>query len=113
MKEILIKNEINTQFAVSPEDGDIIYEKICNYINNKEKISLNFLGLDLITTAFLNNAIGKLYKNLDSYELNKFLTLTNISNSDLNLVKKVINRAKITFSDDYNKIIGDCLNNEQ
>jgi hypothetical protein len=51
-----------------------------------------------MTTAFLNNAIGKLYNIYDKEKLNQYISMKNISKSDLNLVKKVIDRAKIKFS---------------
>lgn len=52
-----------------------------------------------MTTAFLNNAIGKLYKEFTKEQLNKYIKIENISQSDLFLLKKVTDRAKITFEE--------------
>ena len=113
MKDINIVKIINSEFAVSPEDGDTIYELIVESINLNEKVYLNFSGIDIMTTAFLNNAIGKLYKTFNKEVLNKFITMQNISDSDLALVKKVIERAKITFSEDDVKSLEKELEDEQ
>ena len=70
-------------------------------------ICLDFDGVDLTTTAFLNTAIGTLYREFDKDTLNKFISMKNISNSDLTLVKTVIERAKLTFTDELKEEFGD------
>ena len=90
MKTIKIIDTINSEFAVSPEDGDLVFD-----------------GVDLTTTAFLNTAIGTLYREFDKDTLNKFISMKNISNSDLTLVKTVIERAKLTFTDELKEEFGD------
>lgn len=65
-----------------------------------------------MTTAFLNNAIGKLYNIYDKEKLNKYISMKNISKSDLNLMKKVIDRAKIKFSKEDISILEKELEDE-
>ena len=113
MKNINIVDTIKSEFAVSPEDGDIIYSLISHNLSNNHSVCLNFENVDIITTAFLNNAIGKLYKEFDKEKLNKFITMKNKSDSDLALLKKVIDRAKITFTDEEIKIIGEEIGDDQ
>ena len=73
----------------------------------KKKLVLDFSNVDIMTTAFLNNAIGKLYKTFDKQQLNKLISMQNISDSDLILIKKVIERAKLTFTDELKEEFGD------
>lgn len=94
---IKVVDLINSEFAVSPEDGDILYNKVRDLIKEEKETVLDFKKIDLMTTAFLNNAIGKLYKEFTKEQLNKYIKIENISESDLFLLKKVISRAKITF----------------
>lgn len=112
MKNIKIVDIIKSEFAVSPEDGDIIYNLASENIKNNDLICIDFSGVDITTTAFLNNAIGTLYKEFDTDILNKFITMSNISDSDLALVKKVIDRAKLTFTDEALDKLGDELGDE-
>lgn len=100
MFQLNIVNIIGSEFAVSPEDGNSIFDIVKEKLENKEKISIDFSNVDIMTTAFLNNAIGKLYKTFEKDVLNSYITMINISESDLKLVKKVIERAKITFSEE-------------
>ena len=112
MKNIKIVDIIKSEFAVSPEDGDLIYNLISKNIKNEDLICIDFDGVDITTTAFLNNAIGTLYKEFNTDILNKFITMNNISDSDLALVKKVIDRAKLTFTDEVLDKLGDELGDE-
>ena len=52
---------------------------------------VDFSDLKLITTAFLNNAIGKLYKKYSMQELKGLLKVKNIKNkNDLELLRLVV-----------------------
>lgn len=98
MFDLKIINVINSEFAVSPEDGDSVFNLIKDKVDSKEKVVIDFSNIDIITTAFLNNAIGKLYNIYDKEKLNEYISMKNISKADLNLLKKVIDRAKIKFN---------------
>ena len=112
MFELKIVNVINSEFAVSPEDGDSVFNLIKEQVDFKEKIVIDFSNIDIITTAFLNNAIGKLYNIYDKEKLNQYISMKNISKSDLDLVKKVIERAKIKFSKEDISILEKELEDE-
>ena len=112
MFNLKIIDVINSEFAVSPEDGDIIFDLIKEKIDMEEKIIIDFSNIDIMTTAFLNNAVGKLYNIYDKEKLNKYISMKNISKSDLNLVKKVIERAKIKFSKEDISILEGELEDE-
>lgn len=98
MINLNIIDVISSEFAVSPEDGDSVFNIIKENLDSREKISIDFSNIDIMTTAFLNNAIGKLYNIYDKEILNEYISMKNISKTDFNLVKKVIDRAKIKFS---------------
>ncbi len=107
MLNIHIVTEINSEFAVSPEDGDIVYSLIEDNLKKNSPVTLDFSDVDIVTTAFLNNAIGKLYKKFEKDQLNQLISITNVSNSDLILIKKVIERAKLTFTDELKEEFDD------
>ena len=94
-KEKLIVSEIiNGNSAVSSDDGQLVYEKMEKALQNGHRVELDVKNIEILTTAFLNAAIGQLYSNRNSEELNSRLKLENVSQEDLTLFKKVINRAK-------------------
>ena len=90
--ELMIKDIIGSDIASNNEQGDLIYNKIVSGVDNHEKqIFLDFSDLKLITTAFLNNAIGKLYKRYNRQELKGLLKIKNIKDkNDLELLRLVI-----------------------
>ena len=90
--ELMIKDIIGSDIASDNEQGDLIYNKIVSGVDNHEKqIFLDFSDLKLITTAFLNNAIGKLYKRYNRQELKGLLKIKNITDkNDLELLRLVI-----------------------
>ncbi len=93
MQELIIKDIIKSEFASDNEQGDLIFKEIEGRINQNQNVEifLDFIGLRLITTAFLNNAIAKLYKNFSSETIRKILKIKNIKDKDdLELLKLVI-----------------------
>lgn len=99
MHTLSIKDMINNNLAVSTEDGDIVYNAINNSLQKGEKVVLDFNDIFVITTAFLNVAIGKLYgnKEFNSEFLNHNIKLSNVAQDDIILFKKVIDTAKEYF----------------
>lgn len=99
---IVIKELINSDTAVSTDDGDLIYKKIDNQLSKNNTVEIDFREITIMTTAFLNAAIGQLYSSYSSETLNKNLQLINVANDDKILFKKVITRAKEYFSNKNN-----------
>ncbi len=101
MKRLSVKDIINSPLAVSTEKGEMVFKTINSHLQNNEKVIIDFKGIDLMITAFLNAAIGKLYgnKSYSSQFLNDHIKLDNIEKEDISLFKDVIERAKEYFED--------------
>ena len=108
-----VKDVIKSDLAVSTEDGDVVCDKISTLLETKNKAVVDFADLDLITTAFLNNAIGKLYSRFNSDTLNKYLQITHVKETDIKLLMKVIEQASEKFEGSkYEEILKKELDNE-
>jgi hypothetical protein len=94
-----ITDTIQRDVAVSSDDGDILYKIIDESIESGVVVELDFSDVTIMTTAFLNSAIGQLYSKYTSDQLNYSLKLVNVAEEDRILFKKVIERAKEYFSD--------------
>lgn len=94
IKVIKVKELINRDSAVSSDDGENVYTCILEAIKEEYIVELDFSEITIMTTAFLNSAIGQLYSKFSSDELNTFLKLKNVAEEDTILFKKVIDRAK-------------------
>lgn len=100
MKHLVIKDIINSELAVSTENGNKVFEIVDSYLQQKEKVELDFAGITIMITAFLNAAIGSLYskKEYTGEFLNEYLKLENVEKDDRALFKDVIQRAKEYFA---------------
>ena len=98
IKHLIIKETINRETAVSSDDGEVVYNYIIDYFKRGLIVELDFSDISLMTTAFLNSAIGTLYKIYTSEQLNSILKLQNVAEEDRILFKKVIERAKEYFT---------------
>jgi hypothetical protein len=96
---IKIKDFISSEKAVSSDDGDILFNAINDEIKIGIVVELDFSGITMMTTAFLNSAIGQLYSLYNSEKLNRSIQLLNVETEDKILFKKVIDRAKEFFAD--------------
>jgi hypothetical protein len=101
MTILTVRDIINSELAVSTEKGEMVFNAINEGLQKEEKIVLDFKGIDLMITAFLNAAIGKLYgnKKYSGEFLNEHIKLENIDSDDVYLFKDVIKRAKEYFED--------------
>lgn len=95
---INVKEIISSDLAVTSVSGEALYKKIM--LNLKEKVDtyIDFAGISLLTTAFLNSAIGQLYKDYSREDLNKALHVLNLSDNDLKIFSMVTKRARDYFS---------------
>ena len=111
--QLIIKKIINTNFAVATDDGDSIFQLINSQFNLGKKVILNFEGITLITTTFLNAAIGQLYSTnaYSSDFLNKNLEFINIQDIDKHLFSMVVKTAKEYLADKegFEKNLNDAI----
>lgn len=92
-------NIIQTSAAVSSDDGELIFSEIRKGLEEGEDIEVDFTGLEIIVSTFLNAAIGQLYGKYDPALIREHLSTKGLSNDDLNKLKQVVERAKQYFAD--------------
>lgn len=91
MEKIIVYELIKSQFAVSTDDAEVLFNLLNEHLKNKTEVRVDFSNLKTITTAFFNVSIGNLYSSWDRTELNKYIhitadTLTNLQKDKLKLV---------------------------
>ncbi len=97
--QINIFSLVGSSFCVEAEDGNKLYEYIKTAVMEGKDVVLDFLNVEMLTSAFLNSAVGQIYRDFDENEIKKRLKVSNLSPEDLSLLKRVINTAKIFFKD--------------
>ncbi|MBU2446276.1 MAG: STAS-like domain-containing protein [Bacteroidetes bacterium] len=106
---------ISSHAAVATDDGNKLYDRINKIFKSKNKVVLDFNNIELITSTFLNSSIGRLYGHYDSNFIKEHLSINNLNDDDLLLLKKVVERAKEYFTqkEKMEKGIRETLENEE
>jgi len=99
MINIQIANIIGNLYAVEAEEGQKVFELIKKAFEEKRKVVLSFLNIEMMTTAFLNMAIGQLYKDFSEEKVKEYLSVENISDSGIAILKRVVDTAKLYYKD--------------
>ena len=85
MADILIKNYIGGDTAVSYEDGKKCQKDISKAVKEHEKVNLDFSGINYVITAFLNPVIGDLILE----EGDAVMKNIGIKNANESIIKKI------------------------
>ena len=84
---------IESSRAIESKDGDMIYKYVKDKMelnNEDDELIFDFSNLDVITTTFLNSAIGKIIINVKG----KKILFKNIKNRlDANMLRLVVSNA--------------------
>ncbi len=101
-------------FCVAAEDGEKVFEQIRKGFLEGKKIDISFLNVEMLTSAFLNTAIGKLYGEFEEVKIKSNLTVSNISDEDKLLLKRVVDTAKAYYKDpdQFENSINEILEDE-
>ena len=82
---IMIRDFINSNTAISYDDGKKCFHEILNYIDKADKIILDFKGVEFVITAFLNPVIGDLIIQKGKSVMNKI----QIDNANKSIIEKI------------------------
>lgn len=88
---------VGTDICVETDDGKKVYDVICEFIRQNKPVVLSFLNITMLTSAFLNTAIGALYKDFSENDVKKFLKVEDLTSTDTVLLKRVVDTAKLYY----------------
>ena len=117
MQEIIIHvfNMVGSGLCVEADDGQKVYDLIKKAFHEGKKIKLSFQNVEILTSAFLNTAIGQLYRDFSEEEIKSSLSMENMLPEDVALLKRVTGTAKLYSKDPdgMQKSINEILGEEQ
>jgi hypothetical protein len=85
--------------CVTPQDGEKVFAAIRDALDAGKRVEISFLGVEDLTSGFLNAAIGQLYGVYPADELRERLSVRDASPQDLATLKRSVDRAKEYFRD--------------
>ena len=108
---INVKDTIDSPSALTREQGGMVYNIIKEKILADNKVELDFQDIESLITPFLNVAIGKLYEDFSSEELQEKLKIVNIPQGKSSSFKIVIENAKKYYADKqaFSEIVEDVV----
>ncbi len=94
---IQILNIVGDSFCTEAEDGQKVYVLIDKALKEKRKVNISFLNIEMLTTAFLNTAIGQLYRDYSEEDIKDNLSVEHLSASGSVSLKRVVDTAKLYY----------------
>jgi hypothetical protein len=79
--QIKITDLIGKPRGISAADGEMVFKEIYPLVKAGSSITLSFAGIRMVITAFLNAAIGKLYRDIPFGEVDRLLEVTDLADA--------------------------------
>ena len=90
---------VGSPLCVASDDGQRVHDRIAAAFKEGSSVTVSFLNVSSLTSAFLNAAIGQLYGSFTENEIRSKLKVKDIEPDDLALLKRVVETAKQYFKD--------------
>lgn len=99
--------------GITIEDGQRVYDGIAPHLHNHRSVTLDFAGMNILTSPFLNTAIGQLLRDMTVDELNHYLIFKNVPAPTQPILKHIIQNASAYYGDALvRQAIGQVLQKE-
>ena len=104
---------VGNSICVSPEDGDKVFKQLKMALLEEKQIDISFINVEILTSTFLDTAIGKLYDEFDEDKIKDNLSVSDISNGDKLLLKRIVDTAKVYYKnpDQFEDSINEIMEN--
>ena len=96
---ISIFEVVGSPLCVASGDGQKVYERLASVLERESGAVLSFHNVDMLTSAFLNAAVGQLYGKFSEERIRASLKVVDMKPEDVALLKRVVETAKRYFRD--------------
>ena len=90
---------VGSPLCVASSDGQLVYERLAAALNEGRRVKLSFHNVTTLTSAFLNAAIGQLYGVFTEDQIRAQLSVQDMEQDDMALLRRVVDTAKQYFKD--------------
>jgi hypothetical protein len=84
--------------CITMDEGLLLNEAISQALSKRAKVDVDFEGVSVLATPFLNAAVGRLLKDWKAEELNELLNFKHVSPPSMDILRRVIENAKAYYS---------------
>ena len=105
---------VGSSLCVASDDGQKVYDRLAAALKADRRVILSFHNVAVLTSAFLNAAIGQLYGTFGEKQIREQLKVEDIEQDDLALLKRVVETAKLYFKDPerFSQVVHEVLEDE-
>lgn len=89
------------EVGITLEDGQMVYDLVHPMLQAGKAVELDFKGVDILASPFLNAAIGHLLEDIQPDDLNRLLRIENLVPAGMFTLRRVIENAKQYYSDQH------------
>lgn len=82
------------EYAITLEDGDQVYRLIHDDLMHGRIVELDFAGVSVYASPFLNAAIGRLLEDMSLEDLRRQLKLTNMTSAGTETLRRVVENSR-------------------
>ena len=100
--KISIYEVVGSPLCVASNDGQKVYDRLAAALRAECRVALSFHNVTTMTSAFMNSAIGQLYGAFSEEQIRALLRVEDMEPDDLELLKRVIDTAKLYFQNRKN-----------
>lgn len=88
---------IGSDLCIASDDGEKVHAPVAAALRDGSRVELSFRGISLMTTAFLNAAIGQLCGEFEADLIEARMSVSGLEEDDRVLLKRVIETARKYF----------------
>ena len=77
--QINIADLIGKPRGISAADGEMVFKEIYPLVKADTPVTLSFAGIRMVITAFLNAAIGKLYRDITPEDVERLVEVVDLA----------------------------------
>jgi uncharacterized protein DUF4325 len=106
---------VGSPLCVASSDGQKVYDRLAVILKEGRSVTISFLNITTLTSAFLNSAVGQLYGTFREEQIRSSLNVQDIQSDDLALLKRVVETAKQYFKNPkkFDQAVRETLGDER
>ncbi len=97
--KIKVYNIVGNSSCIEADDGQLIFNLLERVFKENHVAQLDFQNVEMVISAFLNTAVGQLYRDYDANFIKEHLGVVNMQPEDMVLLKRTVDTAKLFYSD--------------
>lgn len=94
---VSLNQVVGSPYCIESDAGQKVFDRIAIALEADRLVHVSFRNVSALTATFLNTAIGQLYGKFDVTTIRSKIKIIDIDQGDLELLKAVVDGAKLYF----------------